>query len=208
MNLRILSVMAIFLLHAACSGTREPGASGNAADASSQQYVEAERIPPAELEALRAGEAVDDQSFRGGTLRVNGKALEVRNAAGTLIASNPRMIRLRDEGGDCPSEGFSRIVVNGDYFTVEQQTCGGMFFVNEYVTFKAGADGSIYLHKFGIVKTDRSDPDRAIPAQVLTPADFGDLRLQDADADRLYGLFKADPEQPAEASIEDTLAAP
>jgi hypothetical protein len=212
MKYQILPALILALYVSACRSDQQQAASGSsAATGATTEYVEAERIPPGELEALKTADTNGYRAFRGGTVRVEGKKLEVRDASGAIVASNPRLIRLQDEGGDCPSEGFSRIVVNGTFFTVEQQTCGGMFFVNEYITFKAEADGGIYLHKFGVVKTNRSDPNRDIPVQTLTPRDFGKLRLQDADIDRLYQTFHAEPlpaDYMAPAAGEDTMAAP
>lgn len=105
---------------------------------------------------------------------VAGRALVITNASGSVIARNSQLIRLADERTDCPSEGFERIVAKGDYFTIEQQTCGSWFFIQEYIAFHyVPASGRLVLHKYGRVATDRRDPTKAIPANVYTAQQLG-----------------------------------
>ncbi|MGI4973396.1 MAG: hypothetical protein ACRYGH_31005 [Janthinobacterium lividum] len=81
---------------------------------------------------------------------------------------------MEDELTYCPSAGFERIVSKGDYFTIEQQTCGGWYYINEYITFHyLKASRKIVLHKYGRVSTDRRDPNKAIPAELYTAKQLG-----------------------------------
>lgn len=126
-------------------------------------------------------------SFVGGMrLRVVGKALQIIRPDGRLLTENKSIIRLPDESGDCPSEGFLRIVVKGTYFTVEQQACGGWMFVHEYATFVySKSDGKVTLHKLGYVFTDRREPDKDIPEKILTGKNFGSVSFEDTDLEKL-----------------------
>lgn len=190
MNLKLYTIFAAITMLS--SGCKESTPAKPAPEAEPDVYVEAERILPSTPEAdttRTTPETAPRQPFRDGFVMNNGKALDILDAAGRVIDSNTALIRLSDEGGRCPSEGFQRIVVKGDYFTIEQQTCSGMDFVDEYITFKAAPDGRIYLHKFSIVRTDRSDPERNIPQRDLTTSDFGKIGLGDVRLDALYELF-------------------
>ncbi len=191
-----LAMATMFAFAPGCSGSGSSGpqvADSLSLEASrtSQDYVEAERIPSNAVPEA-APERVADTGgvrFRGGLLRVNGKSLEILDSLGNTIMKNPSILRLLDEGGQCPSEGFQRIAVKGDYFTIEQQSCGGMLFIDEYITFKATSDGRIYLHRFSIVKTDREDPERVIPQQDLTTKNFGQIGFEDVALRSLYEMF-------------------
>jgi len=105
---------------------------------------------------------------------VKGRAVLITNAKGVVIAQNKQLIRLEDEHTDCPSEGFERLVSKGNYFTIEQQNCGGWFFINEYITFcYVPGTGKIQLHKVSFSVTDRREPDKKIPDKVFTQKQFG-----------------------------------
>jgi hypothetical protein len=106
--------------------------------------------------------------------RVHGSDVVITNGAGVVVARNSALIRREDEDQSCPSEGFERIVSKGNYFTIEQQTCGGWFFVNEYITFRyVKASGQIMLYKYGRVSTDRRDPNKVTPAELYTAKQLG-----------------------------------
>jgi hypothetical protein len=106
--------------------------------------------------------------------QVHGSDVVITNGAGVVVARNSHLIRREDEDQSCPSEGFERIVSKGDYFTIEQQTCGGWFLVNEYITFRyLKASGKIVLHKYGRVPTDRRDPNKVMPTELYTAKQLG-----------------------------------
>jgi hypothetical protein len=106
--------------------------------------------------------------------RVQGSEVVITNGAGAVVARNSKLIRREDEDQSCPSDGFERMVAKGDYFTIEQQTCGGWFFIKEYITFRyVRASGKIVLHKYGRVATDRRDPNKEIPAEQYTAKQLG-----------------------------------
>jgi hypothetical protein len=105
---------------------------------------------------------------------VKGQTVLITNAKGVVVAQNKQLIRLPDEHTDCPSEGFERLVSKGNYFTIEQQNCGGWFFINEYITFYyVPGTGKIQLHKVSFSVTDRREPDKKIPDKVFTKKQFG-----------------------------------
>ena len=106
--------------------------------------------------------------------KVAGSEILITDGTGLVVARNSHLIRREDEDHYCPSEGFERIVLKGDYFTIEQQTCGGWFFINEYITFRyVKTSGKIVLHKYGRVSTDRRDPSKVIPAEVYKANQLG-----------------------------------
>ncbi len=157
--------------------------------AAAREHVDAARGAAESLPEPAPQSADKGQKFRDGYIRNTGKGLEVLDAAGKVVAANQDIVREADEDGNCPSNGFGRIVAKGDYFTIEQQTCGGMYFIDEYITFKAAKDGKIYLHKFSIVKTGRDDPEKSVPQRNLTTKEFGQLELKDVQLRKLYEML-------------------
>ena len=122
-------------------------------------------------------------------LTVRGHAAVITNAKGGVVAQNNHIIRQLDDNGNCPSEGFRRVVSTGNFFTIEQQNCGGWFFIDEYITFRyVPATGEIRLHKFGLTFTDRRNPDQAVPDRVYTEKQFGTRTFNQFQADDIYPL--------------------
>ncbi|EKT3967236.1 SH3 domain-containing protein [Flavobacterium psychrophilum] len=75
---------------------------------------------------------------------------------------------------NCPSDGFQNLVVKDNFFTIEQNTCGGWYLIDEYTTFKYDRNtNQIVLHKFGQSFSDRKNPDKEIPDTVLSNKNFG-----------------------------------
>jgi hypothetical protein len=137
--------------------------------------------------------AVDaPQTFRlPGRLRltVQGHAAVITTAKGAVLARNLHLIQRPDDHTDCPAEGFQTVVVKGNFFTIEQQNCGGWFFINEYLTFRyEPATGAIRLHKFGQTFTDRREPDKEVPDKILTEKDFGRRSFAQVSPADLYAL--------------------
>ena len=132
------------------------------------------------------------QTFRlpgGLRLTVRGHAAVITNAKGTVLARNNRLIQRADDHTDCPAEGFQTVVVKGNFFTIEQQNCGGWLFINEYFTFRyEPATGAIRLHKFGQTFTDRREPDKEMPDKILTEKDFGRRSFAQLNPADLYAL--------------------
>lgn len=123
---------------------------------------------------VKAGPVAGYQLPGGLRAQVHGPDMVITNGAGTVVARNRNLIRREDEDQRCPSDGFERIVSKGDYFTIEQQTCSGWFFIKEYITFRyVKASGTILLHKYGRVSTDRRDPAKVIPAELYTAKQLG-----------------------------------
>jgi len=118
---------------------------------------------------------------------VKDKVITITAANGKPLFKNSTIIRKKDENGTCPSEGFLNIVSKGEYFTVEQQNCGGWCFVDEYITFKyLRKNEKIILYKFGLRYTDRSDPNKEIPEKVFDHKQFGTLYFEQVHIDSLY----------------------
>ena len=79
----------------------------------------------------------------------------------------------------CPSDGFGNIVVKDNYFTVEQNTCGGWYFADEYITFKYDLETKqIIFHKFSQSLTDRNNPEKEIPESSITSKNFGNIKFE------------------------------
>lgn len=79
----------------------------------------------------------------------------------------------------CPSDGFQSLVVKDNYFTIEQNTCGGWYLIDEYTTFKFDmASNEIVLHKFGQSYTDRKDPNKDVPNSVFSNKNFGKILFE------------------------------
>ncbi|MCV9926934.1 SH3 domain-containing protein [Flavobacterium sp. LS1R49] len=80
---------------------------------------------------------------------------------------------------NCPSDGFQSLVVKDNYFTIEQNTCGGWYLIDEYTTFKFDKNSDeIVLHKFGQSFSDRKNPDKVIPDLLLSTKNFGKILFQ------------------------------
>ncbi|MGU3373830.1 hypothetical protein [Chryseobacterium sp. M5A1_1a] len=76
-------------------------------------------------------------------------------------------------GGNCPADGFQRIVSKNNYFTIEQTYCKDFMFVQSFTTFKVNENNTVTLHRYGEDYTDRSNPDKVIKGISLTTKDFG-----------------------------------
>lgn len=84
----------------------------------------------------------------------------------------------------CPSNGFQKLVVKNNFFTIEEDDCSGHFFVNSFITFKYDKTQKqlITLHKLGKQFSDRTNPDKIIPDKIQTVKDFGNIPFVDFDA--------------------------
>lgn len=88
----------------------------------------------------------------------------------------------------CVSEGFSNIVVKGNYFTIEAQTCYDYnVLVDGFTTFKM-ENNDIFLYKYGEEYFDKSNHDKEIPSKVWTQKDFSKVRFQDVNESFLRKL--------------------
>lgn len=82
--------------------------------------------------------------------------------------------------GDCPADGYQRAVAKGAYFTIEQTVCDGYVYVHQYVTFRYDkASGEVVLHKYGETFTDRTNPDKKIPARTQQASAASPVRFED-----------------------------
>ncbi|WP_131725960.1 hypothetical protein [Chryseobacterium aquaticum] len=88
----------------------------------------------------------------------------------------------------CVSEGFSNIVVKGNYFTIEAQSCYDYnVLVDGFTTFKV-ENNDIFLYKYGEEYFDKSNHDKEIPSKVWTQKDFSKVRFQDVSESFLRKL--------------------
>ncbi len=82
----------------------------------------------------------------------------------------------------CPAEGFSNIAFKNNFFTVEESICDGWMFIDNYITFKYDKSvEEIYLHKHGLVYTDRRNPNKELPERIYTKEQFGDITFKQFD---------------------------
>jgi len=89
---------------------------------------------------------------------------------------------------NCVSEGFSNIVVKGNYFTIEAQTCYDYnVLVDGFITFKV-ENNDIFLYKYGEEYFDKSNHDKEIPSKIWTQKDFSKVRFQDVNESFLRKL--------------------
>ncbi|WP_281991302.1 hypothetical protein [Aquimarina aggregata] len=115
------------------------------------------------------------------------RILSLFNSKNELIASNHKIIKLKDESENCLSDGFQKIVVKNNFFTIEQQNCSNKFFINEYITFKYDKiSNSFLLHKLGYVYSNKSNPNEKKPDVIFTNKDFGKITFLDLDLISLY----------------------
>ena len=105
------------------------------------------------------------------------------------ISKNVNIIQTANYS--CPSDGFGNIVVKDNYFTVEQNTCGGWYFADEYITFKYVMETKkIILQKFSQVFTDRKDPNREIPESTATSKNFGPIQFESFNRETILEKLK------------------
>ncbi|WP_133147511.1 hypothetical protein [Chryseobacterium aquaticum] len=89
---------------------------------------------------------------------------------------------------NCVSEGFSNIVVKGNYFTIEAQSCYDYnVLVDGFTTFKV-ENNDIFLYKYGEEYFDKSNHDKEIPSKVWTQKNFSKVRFQDVNESFLRKL--------------------
>lgn len=89
---------------------------------------------------------------------------------------------------NCVSEGFSNIVVKGNYFTIEAQSCYDYnVLVDGFTTFKV-ENNDIFLYKYGEEYFDKSNHDKEIPSKVWTQKDFSKVKFQDVNESFLRKL--------------------
>lgn len=103
-----------------------------------------------------------------------------------LWKENKNLVYSADN--NCVSEGFSNIVVKGNYFTIEAQSCYDYnVLVDGFTTFKM-ENNDIFLYKYEEEYFDKSNHDKEIPSKVWTQKDFSKVRFQDVDESFLRKL--------------------
>ncbi|QAR30782.1 DUF3828 domain-containing protein [Ornithobacterium rhinotracheale] len=108
---------------------------------------------------------------------------------GMIQFENKHLIFPYDE--NCPADGFQKLVSKKNYFTIEQTYCKDFLIVSSYTTFKISTKTDrIYLYKYGEEYTDRSNPDRDIPARIKTIEDFGTINFEDVTTSSLLKLLE------------------
>lgn len=92
---------------------------------------------------------------------------------------------------NCPSDGFGNIVLKDNYFTIEQNICGGWYLADEYITFKYDLEKKeLILHKFSQSLTDRKNPEKEIPELNLTNKKFGNIYFEGFNRETILEKFK------------------
>ena len=103
-----------------------------------------------------------------------------------LWKENKNLVYSADN--NCVSEGFSNIVVKGNYFTIEAQSCYDYnVLVDGFTTFKI-ENNDIFLYKYGEEYFDKSNHDKEIPPKVWTQKDFSKVKFQDVNESFLRKL--------------------
>lgn len=103
-----------------------------------------------------------------------------------LWKENKNLVYSADN--NCVSEGFNNIVVKGNYFTIEAQSCYDYnVLVDGFTTFKV-ENNDIFLYKYGEEYFDKSNHDKEIPSKVWTQKDFSKVRFQDVNESFLRKL--------------------
>ena len=101
--------------------------------------------------------------------------------------SNKNIVFKYDD--NCPADGFQKIVVKNNYFTIEQVYCKDFLFVNSYTTFRFDEKTKeILMHKYSEAYTDRSNPDEIIPDKIKTIKDFGKVQFEEITQELLRKL--------------------
>lgn len=104
----------------------------------------------------------------------------------SLWKSNDKLIP--ESQNSCVSEGFKKVVVKNNYFTIEHQDCYDYnVIVNAYITFKV-IGNEIYLYKYGENYFDKSNHEKEIPSKVWNEKDFGKIKFEDVTNDFLLNL--------------------
>ncbi|WP_312077196.1 hypothetical protein [Chryseobacterium sp.] len=105
--------------------------------------------------------------------------LDLWHQNGNLITNNQNT---------CVSEGFETVIIKGNYFTIQQQTCYDYNIVlNAYISFVVKND-NIYLHKYGETYFDKVNHERKIPDRIWTTKDFGKITFDKVTTDFLQKL--------------------
>lgn len=104
----------------------------------------------------------------------------------SLWKSNDQLIP--ESQNYCVSEGFDKIVVKNNYFTIEHQTCYDYnVLVSAYITFKVMGN-DIYLHQYGENYFDKSNHEKQIPSKVWSEKKFGKIKFENLTNDFLLSL--------------------
>lgn len=105
------------------------------------------------------------------------------NANGTFSVwiSNENLIRIDNS---CPATGYNKVVVKGTVFTIESDVCAGWRYVHQYITFKYDAKmDKIKFYRYGETYTDRTDPNKDIPAINFNLTSIKDLTFNEVTDD-------------------------
>jgi hypothetical protein len=105
------------------------------------------------------------------------------------VKSNKNIVFKYDD--NCPADGFQKIAVKNNYFTIEQVYCKDFLFVNSYTTFRFDEKtNEIVMHKYSEAYTNRSNPDKLIPNKIKTIKDFGKIQFEAITQELLMKLVK------------------
>ncbi|EKT3967232.1 hypothetical protein NTJ12_002317 [Flavobacterium psychrophilum] len=105
------------------------------------------------------------------------------------VKSNKNIVFKYDD--NCPADGFQKVVVKNNYFTIEQVYCKDFLFVNSYTTFRFDEKtNEIVMHKYSEAYTSRSDPDKLIPNKMKAIKDFGKIQFEGVTQELLIKLIK------------------
>jgi alpha-tubulin suppressor-like RCC1 family protein len=126
----------------------------------------------------------------------NGRVLSIENKQASIFDKNDRvlctnktLIRLQDEYFNCMSDGFRSVKNKKDGFVLEQQSCSNTYIISETIEFRFSRKGDeVYLYRFDLEYMDKFTDAHESKFYRLTAKDFGKIRFEDVNFDRLYEL--------------------
>lgn len=136
--------------------------------------------------ALERKEKKNDQSGIHHNLPIIVLHKNIHSGTFEKIAENKKLVFSYDD--NCPADIYGRLVIKGNFFTVEQIYCSDFLFVNSFTTFYIDRSNKIHLHQYGESYTDRSNPDKFIKDRVWTKKDFGSVSFEEVNENFLMHL--------------------
>lgn len=93
---------------------------------------------------------------------------------------------VEDLDDNCPADGFQKIVSKLNYFTVESTVCQDNFYLTHFTTFKYSKESdNVTLHKFGIKKINRQNPNQKYVDKIYTVKEFGRILFEEFSIEKL-----------------------
>ena len=119
------------------------------------------------------------------TIKINNYSIEIL-INNESFSTNNKILRKRKQQ-NCIAEGFKDLVSKNKYFTIEKQNCSNKYLIEEYITFKLEKEfNEILLHALGYSYVSKMNPNEKISDKVFRTEDFGKIKFENVDTDRLF----------------------